>query len=215
MKMVDIMAAQKEEMLRHKWIESEKAGHDLGDSVMVQWTKEYGAEWRYNFNLEHLMELPDSGHAVYFAIFLDAESKKKLIDLMSKNVPSGWKIKCDRCTLAFGNPDGHPDVKEYIAANLGNKVTLNVDTIGVADEAFAVGVKGDFKSTIEQPHIPVAVPPGGHSKNSNLIKAWKDYSPKVELYGTVDTFPRLFTKNIGQEDAVPLGRHRNARENIL
>ena len=29
MKMKDIMSAQREEMLRHKWIESEKAGHDL------------------------------------------------------------------------------------------------------------------------------------------------------------------------------------------
>ena len=112
MKMSDIMAAQKEEMLRHKWIESEKAGHDLGDSAMVQWTKEHGAGWRYHFNLEHLMELPDGGHAVYFGIFLDDASKKTLIDTMSKLGPPGWEFKCDRCTLAFGNPDGHPEVKD-------------------------------------------------------------------------------------------------------
>jgi hypothetical protein len=192
MKMSDIMAAQKEEMLRHKSIESEKAGHDLGDSVMVQWTKEHGAGWRYNFNLEHLMELPEGDHAVYFGIFLDEKSKKILIDTMSKFVPSGWDFKCDRCTLAFGNPDDHPDVKEYIAANLSNKVKMKVDSIGVAVEVFAVGVTGDFKSTIERPHIPVAVPPGGHSKNSNFIKTWKDYAPKFELTGTVDTFPRMF-----------------------
>ena len=193
MKMTDIMAAQKEEMLRHKWIESEKAGHDLGDSVMVQWAKEHGAEWRYNFNLEHLMELPEGDHAVYFGIFLDVDSKKILIDTISKLVPPGWEFKCDRCTLAFGNPDDHPEVKEYIAASLGKKVQLRVDSVGVSDEAFAVGVTGDFKSTIERPHIPVAVPPGGHSKNSNFIKTWKDYAPKFELTGTVDTFPRMFT----------------------
>ena len=192
MKMSDIMAAQKEEMLRHKWIESEKAGHDLGDSAMVQWTKEHGAGWRYHFNLEHLMELPDGGHVVYFGIFLDDSSKKILIDTMSKLVPPGWEFKCDRCTLAFGNPDGHPEVKEYIAANLGKRVQLMVDSVGVSDEVFAVGVTGDFKSTIEHPHIPVAVPPGGHSKNSNFIKTWKDYAPKFELTGTVDTFPRMF-----------------------
>ena len=192
MKMSDIMAAQKEEMLRHKWIESEKAGHDLGDSAMVQWTKEHGAGWRYHFNLEHLMELPDGGHAVYFGIFLDDASKKTLIDTMSQLVPPGWEFKCDRCTLAFGNPDGHPEVKEYIAANLGKRVQLMVDSVGVSDEVFAVGVTGDFKSTIEQSHIPVAVPPGGHSKTSNFIKTWKDYAPKFELTGTVDTFPRMF-----------------------
>ena len=191
MKMADIMAAQKEEMLRHKWIESEKAGHDLGDSVMIQWTKQYGADWRYNFNLEHLMELPEGNHAVFFGIFLDDASKRRLIEVMYPLVPAGWDFKCERCTLAFGNPE-HPDVKEYIAANLGSKVQLKVDSIGVAVDAFAVGVIGDFKSTIERPHIPVAVPPGGHAKNSNFIKTWKDYSPKFELYGTVDTFPRMF-----------------------
>ena len=105
---------------------------------------------------------------------------------------AGVVLVGDRCTLAFGNPDGHPDVKEYIAANLGKKVQLRVDSLGVAVEVFAVGVTGDFKSTIERPHIPVAVPPGGHSKNSNLIKTWKDYTPKFVLYGIVDTFPRMF-----------------------
>jgi len=192
MKMADIMAAQKEEMLRHKWIESEKAGHDLGDSVMIQWTKQYGADWRYNFNLEHLMELPEGNHAVFFGIFLDGASTRRLIDVMQPLAPYGWEMKCERCTLSFGVPDDHPDVKEYIAANLGKKVKLLVDTIGITGDAFAVGVVGDFKSTAEHSHIPVAIPPGGHSKNSTLIKDWKDYSPKFELFGTVDAFPRMF-----------------------
>lgn len=192
MKMSDIMAAQKEEMLRHKWIESEKAGYDLGDSVMIQWVKDYGADWRYNFNFEHLMELPEGNHTVYFGIFLDDKSKQELMSAMSEFVPSGWEYKCDRCTLAFGNPSDYPDVKEYIAANLGKTVKMQVDSFGVSIEAIAAGVIGDFKSAIERPHIPVAVQPGGHSKNSNLIKAWKDYTPKFELRGTVDTFPRMF-----------------------
>lgn len=193
MKMSDIMAAQKEEMLRHKWIESEKAGHDLGDPVMLQWIKDHGAGWRYTFNMEHLMELPEGDHAVYFGIFLDQESRQRLVDTMGVFVPRGWEFKCDRCTLAFGNPDEYPEVKEYIAANLGKKVKMTVNSIGVAVEVFAVGVTGDFKSAIERPHIPLAVPRGGHSKNSNFIKSWKDYYPTFDLYGTVDTFPRMFT----------------------
>jgi hypothetical protein len=192
MKMTDIMAAQKEEMLRHKWIESEKAGHDLGDSVMVQWTREHGAGWRYNFNLEHLMELPEGDHAVYFGIFLDDESRKTLADTMSIFVPDGWEFRCERCTLAFGNPDDHPEVKKYIAANLGKKVTMRVDSVGRTDDVFAAGVTGDFVSAIEVPHVPVATPPGGHAKNSNLIRDWKEYFPKIQLTGTVDTFPRIF-----------------------
>ena len=192
MEMRDIMNAQRDEMLRHKWIESEKAGHDLGDAVMVQWTKDHGAGWRYNFNLEHLMELPEGDHAVYFGIFLDAKSKQLLMETMKPMVPDGWELKCDRCTLAFGNPSDHPEVKEYIAANLGKRVTMRVKFTGGTETVFAVGVDGDFKSAIEQPHIPVAVPPGGHSKHSNFINTWKEYSPEFELTGTVDTFPRMF-----------------------
>jgi len=191
MKMTDIMAAQREEMLRHKWIESEKAGRDLGDTVMLQWIKDHGAGWRYTFNMEHLMELPEGDHAVYFGIFLDDDSRRKLADTVRTFVPKGWDIKCERCTLAFGNPEDHPEVKEYIAANLGKKVKMTVDSIGVAVEVFAVGVTGDFKSAIVRPHIPIAVVHGGHSKNSNYIRNWVDYSPKFDLYGTVDTYPRM------------------------
>ncbi len=32
---------QLEEIKRHKWIESEKAGHDLGEVAVVQWVEQY------------------------------------------------------------------------------------------------------------------------------------------------------------------------------
>lgn len=192
MKMKDIMSAQREEMLRHKWIESEKAGHDLGDSCMVKWAKDYGADWRFKFNMEHLMELPDSGEAIYFGIFLDDESRALLISNVKDVVQPDWAMKCERCTLSFGNPESSPDVKEYIAANLGKKVELKVTTIGRISEAVAVGVTGDFKSTIEHPHIPVAIPPGGHSRYSNFIKTWEPFTMDTVLHGVVDTFPRIF-----------------------
>ena len=32
---------QLEEIDRHKWIESEKAGRDLGDDAVVQWVEKY------------------------------------------------------------------------------------------------------------------------------------------------------------------------------
>lgn len=192
MKMKDIMDAQRDEMLRHKWIESEKAGYDLGDPVMVQWTKEYGADWRTNFNFEHLMELPESGRAIYFGIFLDLQSTALLAGMMKELVPLGWDFKCARCTLAFGDPASMPEVKEFIAAKLGSTVTMRIKTLGVSDDAIAVGVEGDFKSMFDMPHIPVAVPPGGHSKNSNSILKWEAFRPDIELRGTVDTFPRMF-----------------------
>jgi len=39
--------AEKEEILRHKWIESEKAGRDIGfDVALVDWILHYRAGWR-------------------------------------------------------------------------------------------------------------------------------------------------------------------------
>ncbi len=37
----EMLQMELEEMLRHKWIESEKAGHDLGQDAMIQWAYTY------------------------------------------------------------------------------------------------------------------------------------------------------------------------------
>ena len=38
--------AQREEMQKHRWIESEKAGHDLGDFAYFDWIKKYAKAFR-------------------------------------------------------------------------------------------------------------------------------------------------------------------------
>lgn len=40
------LADQWKEIEKHKWIESEKAGTDLGDTAAVDWIKKHAAEWR-------------------------------------------------------------------------------------------------------------------------------------------------------------------------
>lgn len=40
------LAREREEMLRHKWIESEKAGRDLGQEALFDWVKRYAGEFR-------------------------------------------------------------------------------------------------------------------------------------------------------------------------
>lgn len=42
----EILAAQRAEIERHKWIESEKAGHDLGRDAVMDWIKNNAAAWR-------------------------------------------------------------------------------------------------------------------------------------------------------------------------
>ncbi len=39
--------AEREEILRHKWIESQKAGRDIGfDAALIDWVSKYRSEWR-------------------------------------------------------------------------------------------------------------------------------------------------------------------------
>jgi hypothetical protein len=39
--------AEREEILRHKWIESEKAGHDIGfERALTDWIIRHRANWR-------------------------------------------------------------------------------------------------------------------------------------------------------------------------
>jgi len=39
--------AEREEILRHKWIESEKAGHDIGfEKALISWVINHRAAWR-------------------------------------------------------------------------------------------------------------------------------------------------------------------------
>jgi len=38
--------AMKEEILKHKWLESEKAGHDIGYvAALMDWTVRYKSAW--------------------------------------------------------------------------------------------------------------------------------------------------------------------------
>ncbi len=41
--------AEREEILRHKWIESEKAGYDIGfERALTDWIIKHRAKWRKN-----------------------------------------------------------------------------------------------------------------------------------------------------------------------
>jgi len=39
--------AERDEILRHKWFESQKAGHDIGfDHALLDWTFKFRSSWR-------------------------------------------------------------------------------------------------------------------------------------------------------------------------
>jgi hypothetical protein len=46
--------AEREEILKHKWIESEKAGYDIGfERALLDWIVKHRAQWRRNRKSQH------------------------------------------------------------------------------------------------------------------------------------------------------------------
>ncbi len=42
--------AEREEILKHKWIQSEEAGHDVGlETALVDWAVRHRAKWKAEF----------------------------------------------------------------------------------------------------------------------------------------------------------------------
>lgn len=48
-KQSEYMAQQCLEIERHKWIESEKAGRDLGNEAIKDWIKRFAKDFRNNY----------------------------------------------------------------------------------------------------------------------------------------------------------------------
>lgn len=51
---------QIDEMEKHKWIESEKAGHDLGEAARIDWVKKYAKQFREEHPVEDSVEMPET-----------------------------------------------------------------------------------------------------------------------------------------------------------
>lgn len=46
--------AERDEILRHKWLESEKAGHDVGfELALIDWIRHHRAAWREKTRVPH------------------------------------------------------------------------------------------------------------------------------------------------------------------
>ena len=51
--------AEREEIMRHKWFESEKAGYDVGfEKALLDWLVKYRANWRQKRAEQHQQQSP-------------------------------------------------------------------------------------------------------------------------------------------------------------
>jgi hypothetical protein len=49
MQLKNFLLHQKEEIEKYKWIESQKAGHDLGEAAVREWVEKFAAEYRKEY----------------------------------------------------------------------------------------------------------------------------------------------------------------------
>lgn len=118
------------------------------------------------------------------AVELDGQSKELLQKTLGDKIPEGWEVIAHHMTINFKEP-----VSDEL---VGQKVTLNVTSLGISDKALAVKVSSDkVKSTNTTPHITVAVDRvnGGKPKDSNDITNWQSIEP-LKLTGTVKNYDK-------------------------
>ncbi|MCM8543552.1 MAG: hypothetical protein NE328_25005 [Lentisphaeraceae bacterium] len=48
----ELITKQLDEMAKHRWIESEKVGYDLGEKAMLDWVDKYSDQLKRNSNIE-------------------------------------------------------------------------------------------------------------------------------------------------------------------
>ncbi len=50
---VSMLELERQEIMRHKWIESEKARRDLGNDAVLDWIQKHAARWREWYEREN------------------------------------------------------------------------------------------------------------------------------------------------------------------
>ena len=139
-------------------------------------------EKRKNFFKYKIKKINESKDRVlYSGIILDEDSRDKVLALMRLcvEVPEDWKRLAHHMTIVF--KEGLP---KELKDDLNKDVTLTVKSIGVSDDAIAVGVEG-YPSNNPIPHITLAIPPDGKPVNSNEIEDWRDVENEILLNGKV------------------------------
>jgi hypothetical protein len=128
---------------------------------------------------------------VYIGIFLDQETRKKLLLAVGQYHP---EVHADHITLAFSP---HEEMVEATKFMVGHKVPFVVDKMYHDWKGQAVGVVLpflDFRLIPEEPHITISCEVGIAPKYSKeLIKLFRPFALPLQpmlLGGVLDFFPR-------------------------
>ena len=123
---------------------------------------------------------------IYFGVFLDNTSSDILKKEFEKIIPEDWTFYCHHMTISFNNRSEEANnCLELYKNRIGENVNLIATHLGMSDDAIAVRIAYQDKTTNKIPHITIATPKGGKPVNSNFIKEWKLLKEPIHLSGKI------------------------------
>ena len=137
------------------------------------------------YDFMSMNESVENNNVIYYGVFLDQESKNKLMELVPENA---YKVYCDHMTLAHKSTFTE-EVIEKCESMLGREFILMATTIGISKDAMAVGIETNCFSVNEHKHITLCtMTPSSKPVQSNYIKEWKPLKQPIALKGVVRGF---------------------------
>ena len=132
------------EAYRHKWIESEKAGYDLGDAAIADWHQRYWHIFTRERWVQHLRgkvfwnELDNDDFGFLTRCF---HGKKELVDLIASKIETGGEnLDIIEWAVAQGmNMSGVVDVLKRLDIN--RRRLLSDAAINMNDRDFVAGIR--------------------------------------------------------------------------
>ena len=131
---------------------------------------------------------------IYLGIFIDEKSKQDILNLLKENdvnIPQDWKIINHHMTIAFNDKsEDAQKLFDFYQDDVNSNLSVQVDAIGISDDAIAVRVQFYGPIANKIPHITVAIPQNGKPVNSNYIQNWFNVKNKIVVNGIIKPFVR-------------------------
>lgn len=167
----------------------------MTESIEYQILDEVGYHFKF-MNIEYIKWFKKEMKKkwVYYGVFFSDVTKKAILNYVknwfaknNKEFPIKWTKYCDHMTLVFNN--GTEAVQKFadtVEPFLGEKISLNIVSVGISNRAIAVGV--DYTTNNEHSHVTVAVAPGAKPVESNDIVNW---IPTNEYFYVTGTYKKV------------------------
>lgn len=126
---------------------------------------------------------------IYTGLFLDEESKNRLLKAFDEYIPDGWTTYAHHVTMSFNNDVSKQDevFNDFKEKFLGKNSAATVVSVGTSDRAVAVMV-GNILTDNKRAHITLAIAPGARPVESNDIVDWEPLFNPIFVTGTFGYF---------------------------